>query len=833
MILNFIPWPERARHFRNHRFPLCASVSLCENFMDPQYFDRYLENLEFQQLLELVGAMATFEDGKRHVLSLRPLAHREELEKVHRLVGELRVELDRGNDFSFAGLGEAGPALRALPVENLVLDVTDILALHQLMSTSERTRRALVQATDDAPLLKELGKRFPAFLPSLNYIDARLDPSGEVPDRASPELAAVRRSLRGLNEHIHQEYQRVLDRAARRGLLQDSYVTVRNNRFVIPLRSEGQGTIRGVVHGTSSSGQTVFMEPFELVPLNNRFISQREREQAIILEILGLLTAHLRLRLPDLDEAWQLLVLADSLGARARFGRTFGGVAPKLDTERYLVLEEARHPLLEATLRPQGKAVVPISLELGPEASCLIISGPNTGGKTAALKTAGLLSLAALAGIPVPARHMECQLFHHVFGVVGDQQSLSEDLSTFSSHVMFLRHILENYLHPSLILVDEMGGGTDPEEGAALALAILDHFLALRAPLVVTTHSQALKEFSLTAPGAVSAAVEIHPDTLEPTYQLHPGTLAGSSGLFIARKLGIPESLIQAANLRLAKGNRLSEEVLRKLNELILRREEELASITRLKHEQILKKINLERQAEEQKQRVLRQLRQEFEQVRRQFDQDKKQLFEEIRRQAEAGTVHRMEQRAEQLAAEMREQLEPVLENRPEPVRRPLVPLEPGGIQPGQRVHVQPLHSEATVIETGRDGILVLAGDKRFRVPLAWLCQPPPQPAAPPAAAPAALSQSRPSDADLEPTLPAELHLLGKTAEEALTELDAYLDAAFRQELRRVGIVHGLGRGVLRQAVHQRLRETPFVTHFFHPPYGEGGQGKTIVELDV
>jgi len=801
--------------------------------MDPQYFDRYLENLEFQQLLELVGSMASFEDGRRHVLALRPLADRGELTKVHRLVGELRAELDRGNDFSFAGLGEAGPALRSLPVENLVLDASDILVLHQLMSTAERTRRALAQTAEDAPLLRELGRRFPLFQPTLNFIDARLDPGGEVPDRASPELAAVRRSLRDLNELIHREYQRILDRAARRGLLQDSYITIRNNRFVIPLRAEGQGLVRGVVHGTSSSGQTVFMEPFELVSLNNRFISQREREQEIILEILALLTAHLRLRLPDLDDAWQLLVLVDSLGARARFGQVFGGVAPNLDTERYLVLEEARHPLLEAALRPQGKAVVPISLELKPGASCLVISGPNTGGKTAALKTAGLLSLAALAGIPVPARHMECQLFHHVFGVVGDQQSLSEDLSTFSSHVMFLRHILENYLHPSLILVDEMGGGTDPEEGAALALAILDHFLALRAPLIVTTHSQALKEYSLTAAGAGGAAVEIHPDTLEPTYRLHPGTLAGSSGLFIARKLGIPEAIVQAANQRLAQGHRLSEEVLRKLNELILRREEELATLTRLKHEQILKKINLERQAEEQKQRVLRQLRQEFEQVRRQFDRDKKQLFEEIRQQAESGTVRRMEQRAEQLAAEMHQQVQPVLEDRPEAVRRPLLPLEADAVQPGRPVHVKPLHSDATVIEAGRDGILVLAGDKRFRVPLSWLCQPAAEPAPARAESPAAPAPGRPAETDAEPTLPAELHLLGKTAEEALDALDAYLDAAFRQELRRVGIVHGLGRGVLRQAVHQRLRETPFVKHFFHPPYGEGGQGKTIVELDV
>ncbi len=812
-------------------------------------FQQYLDNLEFQPLLELLQSHATFEGGRRHLAGLAPLESAEELGHVHGLVTEFRKQLEAGSDFVFGSLEDVRPALQLLRVENVVLEAADILPLRQLVETAVVTRGALLAAGADSPPLRELGGRLPALQAARSYLDDRIDPNGEIPDRASPELASVRRQLRDANDRIHQEYARFLDRAARRGLLQDNYVTVRNDRFVIPLKAEGQGAIRGVVHGGSSSGLTVYLEPFEMVPLNNRFIGLQDREREIIREILGQITAYLRMQRGPLEAAWDLLALADSLCARARFARRARAVAPRVTEDAYLVIEDARHPLLEETLRRQGGAVVPVSLRLEPGAPCLIVSGPNTGGKTAALKTAGLLSLMALSGIPVPARQMECCLFRRVFAAIGDQQSLAEDLSTFSAHILFLRHMLDHYQHPSLLLIDEIGTGTDPEEGSALAMAFLDHFLRLRAPMVVTTHSQALKEFALTTPGVVTAAVEMHPETLEPTYRLHLGALGGSQGLFIARKLGMPETLVEAANERLSQEHRLSNEVLRKLNALVQKREEELAAVTRIKHEHILKKIDLERQAAEKKQALVRQLRQEFEEMRRQFEREKKQLFAEIKQQAAApAALPRAEQRVERLLHSVERQLEPVLETQPA-AREALVPLDPAEIQPGLKVVVGPLHSPATVLEAGKEGILVLAGDKRLRVPLAWLNR---RPAPPAGAAPAAPGEADaggeeragkdgekssvplvPVSTGDSPDAPREINVIGLQADDALAELDRFLDQSFRQELRQVSVIHGMGKGILKAAIHKRLRELPFIKSFHHPPHKDGGEGKTIIDLDV
>jgi len=798
-----------------------------------RFTDDSLANLEFGRLLELLAGLATFEGGRRDIAALAPQASAEELKRIHTLVGEIRQGLERGEGFNFSGLGDARSALNLLDVEGIVLEPGDILVIHQLMTVASETARALTAVEDPASPLRELGGSFPVLRSAIRLIEDKLDPSGEVPDRASPELATVRRQLRDLNESIQQAYARILDRAARQGLLQDSYVTVRNNRYVIPVKSQGQGAMEGIVHGTSSSGLTVFLEPFDMVSHNNRFIGLRDREQEIVQQILAQLTEVLRASRDDLERAWELLGVVDSLTARARFAVRFRAIAPLLDTGRYLVLEEARHPLLEDSLVPQGRAVVPISLALTPAESCLIISGPNTGGKTAALKTAGLLALMALSGIPVPAKQMECAVFTRVFAVIGDQQSLTDDLSTFASHVLSLKHMLDHYRHPALLLVDEIGTGTDPEEGAAVAMAVLDHFQRLRAPLIATTHTQALKEYALTTAGVVTAAVEIHPDTLEPTYHLHLGALGSSRGLFIARKLGLPEPVVADANRRLSGGRQLSEEVMARLNELVRKREAELADITRLKHEQILRKIHLERQAEERKRSVMRELRQEFDSVRRQFEAEKKALFEEVQRQAGAAlAADRMQRRAERLLDAVERRLEPVIQEVPAARRPALRPLSAGELAVGMAVYVEPLHMSATVLDCGRDGVLVQAGDKRVRVPVAWLCRreefaaPPPEESVPPR--PAAAAEA--ADDTLAAT---ELHVIGRSAEDALAELDRFLDLMFRQEQRKISVVHGMGRGILRAAIHRRLRETPFVRHFYHPPYADGGEGKTIVELDV
>ncbi len=795
-----------------------------------QLFQQYLDNLEFRDLLELVAGHTTFEGGGRDVLSLSPVHDEEQLNRILTLVDEMVRFMDEDDPFHFGTLDPAPPVLRLLGVAGSVLEPAEILTLGDLIDQVVGTRSSLL-GLEDLELLTETGRQLPDLGAARTFIRDRIDPSGEIPDRASPELAATRRSIRSLNEQIHRDYQQLLQKAAKGGILQDNYITIRNNRFVIPLKADSRRQLDGIVHGTSSSGLTAYVEPFGMVPLNNRFIGLRDRESEIVQMILIQVTDYLRALHEELEAAYDLLSRIDSLAARARFARRFRCIIPRLSTERFFLLEDGRHPLLESVLAPQGKEVVPASLELNPETPCLIISGPNTGGKTVALKTAGLLALMALSGIPVPARNMELCRFHHVFADIGDQQSLAEDLSTFSSHVILLKHMVDHYRHPSLLLIDEIGTGTDPEEGSALAMAVLEHFSRLSAPMVVTTHAQALKEYALTHDGVATAAVEIHPETLEPTYRLHHGTLGRSSGLFIARKLGLQEGIIHAANERLSGQSRLSDQVLERLNSLVHQRETEMAELTRMKHEHILRKIDLERRTEEKKREVIKQLRREFETAQKRFEDEKKKFFKELRRQAlPEPRVDHMERRSEAFLQRARSEFPEDLGLEDKGRRRPVTtPLNEDEIHPELEVFISPMQCRGRVVDVADSGILVQAGDKRLRVPLRWLHRVPDS-LAPPAPEP----PSAPVINAAEEEAPVrELNIIGKTVDDALPEVERFLDTAFRQELRTVSIIHGMGRGVLRQAVQDYLRQVSFVRHFHHPPRHEGGEGKTVVELDV
>jgi len=793
--------------------------------------DTYLENLEFNQLLDLVATMATFSGGQAVINGLSPLQDPGKLIKIHHLVSEIITFLDQGSDLGFASLEDVQPVLPMLKVESLPLDVREILVLHNLLQTAGLARKVLASSDETLELLRELGHRFPILEPIKSFIEDRIELSGEIPDRASPQLAAVRRSLRSLTDQIHQQYQKTLQRAEKKGILQDNYVTVRNNRYVIPLRADALPSSGSVVHGRSSSGLTVYVEPFDMVPMNNRFIGLQDREMEIIHEILGQISDILRAGRTDIETAYNLSCLADSLFSRARFARRFSCITPKIVEDKFLLLEEARHPLLEEVLRHQEKSVVPLSLKLTRDTPCLIISGPNTGGKTVALKTAGLLVLMAMSGIPVPARDMEFCLFHNIFASIGDQQSIAEDLSTFSSHVLFLRHMIEYFRYPSLILVDEIGTGTDPEEGSALAMAVLDHFSRLGAPAIVTTHSKVLKEYALTAPASAVAAVEIDPHSLEPTYKLHNDTLGRSNGLFIARKLGISEEIIQAANQHLSEKSRLSDGILDKLNVLVQKREEELASLTRMKHEHILKKIDQERRAEEKKRIMTRQLRKEFDQALQHFQQEKKLFFEELRKQAvRSQDIELIEKRSSRLVARIERELPLPSDGSDAPSRPTPAAMPREEMTEGMEVFISPMQVKGKIVDVDAKEVLIIAGNKKVKVPFTWVhrCpktvdapeKPPPAPAPPP-------------DGELDEEIIREIKVIGKTVEEALPDVDRLLDAAFRHEISPVSIIHGMGRGILRRAIHEHLQSIPFVQRFFHPSQKEGGKGRTMVELDV
>lgn len=802
-------------------------------------YNRSMANLEFPELLDLVSRFAGFEDGCRALRGLRPSSDAASVSEAHSLVADLRKLLEKGESLGFSSMPVVRPALDLLRIEGVALDVQHILDLRGMALICADARRTVSAGASESPPLADLLKRLPRLDDLAAYVAERVDPGGEIPDRASPELGAVRRSLRALSDQIHESYQKILQKAEKRGALQDHYVTIRNERFVIPVKNEVHGAVAGVVHGGSSSGLTVYTEPFEMVPLNNRFLGLREREQEIVRQVLAQVTAFLRARHDDLESAYGWLCFADTLVARARFAMDFQCVTPHVGDGVFLKMEDARHPLLEDALRERRGKIVPISLSLTRERPCLIISGPNTGGKTAALKTAGLLALMALSGIPVPAARMECSPFFGVSAIIGDRQSISRDLSTFSSHVLLLRDVLEAYRHPTLVLADELGSGTDPEEGGALAMAVLDYLARLGAPVVTTTHWQSLKDYAVTTEGVSSAAVEIDPDTLEPTYRLHQDVLGGSSGLFIARKLGLPEEVVRDADRRVEGRGRISDRAYSRLNELVHMREAELEEAARIRHDSALRKIEMEHRLEERKIETAKALRDEFHEVVRRFEEDKTRLFEEIRATVRDEAqpprrLERMEAQVDRLLRGLEREAVPLVE--PERKLEPeggRTPLEKGRATAGTRVWVGPMSTSGVVLEETQGDVVVAAGAKRVRVPLSWLFSDSGTHAEPTPPTTAPTWRTRPAEPDPEEGSFEEINLIGKTVDEALPELDRFLDAAFRQENRRVSVVHGSGKGVLRQAVRGHLQGLPYVLRFHHPPRSEGGEGKTLVELDV
>ena len=400
------------------------------------------------------------------------------------------------------------------------------------------------------PLLTERARSLADFRPLGAAIRRAILPNGEVSDDASSELRRIRGGLARTRETIQTALERILhSRGAPPG---EDYVTRRNDRFVIPVRASERRAVQGVVHAASATGQTVFVEPLETLELNNRLVQLSDEEIAEIARILEELTGRVVAEHAALSRAVETIAELDSLFARARFARDFDACMPVFADSATIALELARHPVLESTLRPQGRAVVPLTLALGGDETVLVISGPNTGGKTVALKTVGLAVLAAQSGIPVAAQSARLPIFDQVLADIGDEQSIAADLSTFSAHMLNLKSMLASLTERSLVLVDEMGTGTAPEEGAALAVALLDEFRARRCLVLATTHHDRLKAYASTTPGVLNASVEFDDVKLAPTYRLRVGVPGGSSGIAIARRLGLPEAIVERASALIA-----------------------------------------------------------------------------------------------------------------------------------------------------------------------------------------------------------------------------------------------------------------------------------------
>ena len=552
--------------------------------------------LEFDQLRKLVRRHAQTEMGRARVDALVPF---DQFHELSRALAETAEAIDmqaRGARFSFGDVTDASESIARLRIEGTALEPLAILDLVRLFHAALDARSAILAERENCPRLFEIVTGLSTDLKKLSgSISKKILPSGELDDRASPELARIRHDISRLRSSITRSLENLMRRSAE--AIQEELVTVRNERFVIPVRSDHRGRINGVAHGSSSSGQTIFIEPMQTIESNNELQTLREAEQREIAQILFGLSEDLRAHLPDIEAAAEAVAALDVINAKARFAEQFDCVVPDVSTplepglapapggpsaaskpmdHMTLQLLDARHPLLEENLRSSGLHVVPVSFTLDNEYTTIVISGANAGGKTVVLKTAGLLSLMALSGLPVPARDAQVPFYRSVLADIGDHQSLAANLSTFTSHVANIARMIElcddagsTVILPascfSLVLLDEVGTGTDPEEGSALGVAVVDHFKKRAAHVLATTHYSGLKMYAANEPGVLNASVEFDEVTLRPTYRLLVGLAGSSSGLDIAQRFGIPANVIDDANQQVKQTSREATEYLRRI----------------------------------------------------------------------------------------------------------------------------------------------------------------------------------------------------------------------------------------------------------------------------
>jgi DNA mismatch repair protein MutS2 len=814
--------------------------------------------LEFDRLRDLLRRQTTCAPGRRAVDALSFSQDRSALEAAFALIAEAVAYLGDGSEMGFGSL--ADPARWLVELEapvgvltpRMLLDAASLADTAAMLRDSfrESARAGAGPTTRQFPLLSARARSVADLRPLAAAVRRAVLPNGEISDDASPELKRIRASMARTRETIQKSLERML--RARGGDAGEDYVTLRNDRFVIPVRAAERRQVQGVVHAASATGQTVFVEPFETIEHNNKLVQLAEDEAAEITRILVELTERLRASLGPLRFAVETIAELDSAFARARFAREFDCTLPQFAIEKSLApsssdqsslehpsleLKDARHPVLADTLRAHGRSVVPMTLALGGTKTVLVISGPNTGGKTVALKTVGLAVLSAQSGIPVAAETARLPLVDRVLVDIGDEQSIAADLSTFSAHVLNVRAMLEAATPRSLVLVDELGTGTAPEEGAALAVALLDEFRERGCLTLATTHHDRLKTYASTTPGVLNAAVEFDEINLRPTYRLMVGVPGGSSGIDIARRLGLPSHVIDRARAQLSPEAHEAAALIAYLH----RSRDELETLkreaARAAQEFAEEKKRLQTEWTDRQRTRLKELEQQFAQAIEKHEKEVARAVEavkerELRAQLEKQT-HRKLVKArgdarEQADAAIVAHLADSQADLGNAAAQNAKPVAHSDLVPGARVRVRGLLTPVTLRRRDGENAEVEAGPLRMKVALADIT--------------ALVGEETSKNRVLPPgvtvrTQPAtepageEINLIGCTVEEATRRVDKFLDQAALAGSSQIRIIHGHGTGALRRGLAEFLKTHPLVEAIRSEAEDRGGQAITLVEL--
>src|SRR5437867_9398465 len=796
------------------------------------------EILEFDKLRELLRLRTTCAPGRRAADALEPGTNRVALESVFALISEAREWLRAGHELGFGALADPQGWLERIEGPGAVLEPGELLDSASLLETASWLRQQFREEAAKFPLLAGRAASIGDFRDVQAVIRHCVLPDGEISDDASTVLRRIRASITQTREAIQKTLKQIL--RARNAEAGEDYVTLRNERFVIPVRAENRRSVHGVVHGASATGQTVFMEPFETVEANNQLVQFAEDEAAEIARILRELTERLQVIRGPLQAAAATIAELDSVFARARFARDFDAATPEFSEAGELRLQDARHPVLEDKLKKENRAIVPMSLSLGGDERVLVISGPNTGGKTVALKTVGMAALVAQSGIPVAAQRAVLPVFDRVLVDIGDEQSIAADLSTFSAHMLNLKTMLEAATPNSLVLADEMGTGTAPEEGAALAVALLDEFRAKNCFVLATTHHDRLKTYASTTPGVVNAAVEFDDVNLRPTYRLMVGVPGGSSGIAIAKRLGIANGIIERARSLLTPESREAADLiayLHRIRDELDRMQKQMAAERHALEEE---RKNLRTEWVERQQNRIKELEAQFAEMQKRFDENVARVVEavkerELRAQMEKTTRRKMQD----VRGEAREELNGAVVQTLSEAQSDLgvnaassETVSADRLQPGVKIRVRGFSKPVVLRRIDGSSAEIEAGPLRMKVALDEIT-------AVEGAAPTSKSISSPAKLQSvtvtsrreEAAVSDEINVIGMTVEEATDRLDKFLDDAALAHKARIRIIHGHGTGALRKGIGEFLASHPLVEKHSFETEEHGGQAITIVAL--
>jgi len=788
---------------------------------------KVLKTLEYNKIIDLLTVHANSEAAKKLCRELAPITDIDDINQAQTQTSDALTRIFKSGGISFLGIHDVTASMKRLEI-GAALSIDELLHLASLLEIAKRAK-AFSRNDREETTLDSLDVFFDAIeplTPLLDEIRRCIISSDEISDDASSTLKSIRRSMKGMQDKIHSQMNSLLNSASANGYLQDNVITMRNGRYCLPVKSEAKNQVSGMVHDQSSTGSTIFIEPLAIVNLNNElkelFLKEQEEIETILANLSNLVSEYI----PYILEDYRILVQLDFIFAKALLAKDFNGVAPIFNKEGHINIKKGRHPLLDK------KKVVPIDIRLGTDFNLLIVTGPNTGGKTVSLKTVGLFTLMGQAGLHIPANdRSELAVFTNVFADIGDEQSIEQNLSTFSSHMTNIISILNEVTDDSLVLFDELCAGTDPTEGAALAISILSKLHERNIRTMATTHYSEIKVFALSTNGVENACCEFDVATLSPTYRLLIGIPGKSNAFAISGKLGLDTMVIEDAKARISENEENFEDLIASLEKSRITIENEHLEIASYKEEiETLKKKLEEKQErlDNSREKILREANEEAHKILREA---KEVADTSIRNFNKYGTIHADAKEMEKERTRLRNKMNDVEKNMTVRKKSVANTNAPKKLRIGDTVKVLSMNLKGTVhsLPDPKGNLFVQMGILRSQVNINDLILMP--------------DDTNTNEKKFQKTsagkikmsktatVSTEINLIGKTVDEALSVLDKYLDDAYLAHLPSVRIVHGKGTGALRNAVHTYLKRARVVKNYHLAEFGEGDAGVTIAEF--